>query len=192
MRREIDDRARPIMIPLIKGDHVRLSPDQQQTIATWATMKAMVAEYAESESVTTHHMQRKYLMNHRLPPEKGWAIYIAHYRPTAPMLWASTPFLLLPNHLAARRPNRRATYYNGVASTQIIGQLLIHVIRSTHPRLATMFRFPLPRGRAIFRIWPPTFYSLNWPVGSIDDASAIYIAEAVRNLIRRASSPPST
>jgi len=189
MRQQIENPARPIMIPLIRGEPVRLSPDQQQIVATWAVAKAMVAEFAESESVTTHHTQRKYLMRHFLPPKRGWAVWIAHYPPTgAPMLWVSTPFLLLPNHLAARRPDRRATYYNGVASTQIIGQLLIHVIRSTHPRLARMFRFRLPRGQAIFRIWPPTLFSLTWPACSIDDASATYISEAVREFIGRSGS----
>jgi hypothetical protein len=59
MRHQIDDRARPIMIPLIKGQQIRLSPDQQRTIAAWAAMKAMVAEYGESEYVTTHHTQRR-------------------------------------------------------------------------------------------------------------------------------------
>jgi len=54
MRQHIDERARPILIPLIKGEQVRLTPDRQQIIATWAAMKAMVAEYGESESVTTH------------------------------------------------------------------------------------------------------------------------------------------
>jgi hypothetical protein len=110
MRQQIENRARPIMILLIKGQHVRLSPDQQKIIATWAAMKAMVAEYGELESVTTHHAHRKYLMRHRLPPQRGWSIWIAHYRQqNAPVLWFASPFLVLPDHLAARRPSRRAT-----------------------------------------------------------------------------------
>jgi hypothetical protein len=173
------------MIPLISGAPFRLSPDQQKIVATWASLKAMVAEYAVSESVTTHHMQRKYLMDHCLPPKEDgpFGLHII-----APILWSSSRFLVLPNHLAARRPNRRATYYNGVATTQIIGQLIIHVIRSPHPRLATMFRFHLPEGQSIFRIWPPTSYTLTWPVGTIDDASAGYIAEAMRNFLSHARS----
>jgi len=70
MRQQIDNRARPIMIPLIKGQQLRLSPDQQQIVATWAAMKAMVAEYGESEFVTTHHTQQKYSMTNRLPSKK--------------------------------------------------------------------------------------------------------------------------
>jgi hypothetical protein len=177
------------MIPLIKGQQLRLSPDQQQIVATWAAMKAMVAEYSESEFVTTHHTQRKYLMTNRLPPKKGWSVWIAHYRKTAnvnaPMLWFSTPFLVLPDRVVARRRDRRATYYNGQASTQIIGELLVHVLRSPHPRLALRFQFHLPRRQAIFRIWPPTVYGLGWPAGTIDDASTSYIGEAIKGFMTR-------
>ena len=195
MRQQIDDRVRPIMIPLMKGQQVRLSPDQQRIIATWATMKAMVAEYGELEVVTTHHAHRKYLMKHYLPPKTGWSVWITHYRQEhPPMLWFASPFLVLPDHIVARRRDRRATYYNGHASTQIIGELLIHVIRSSHPRLATMFRFHLPHRQAIFRIWPPTVYGLAWPAGTIDDASATYIANAVKGFMMRNGrrSPPES
>jgi hypothetical protein len=44
MERQIDDRARPMMIPLIQGQQVRLSQTQLRIIATWAAMKAMVTE----------------------------------------------------------------------------------------------------------------------------------------------------
>jgi len=188
MRSCVDERARHVMIPLITGQRVRLSPIQQQIIATWAAMKAMVAEYGESEMVTTHHAQRKYLRQHRKAPA-SWGIWIAHYRAaSAPMLWLSVPFLVLPDHVVARRPDRRATYRNSHATTQIIGQLLIHVVSSPHPRLASMFRFHLPRGQALFRIWPPRLYSINWPTGTIDDGSASYISAAVRTFILRGQS----
>ena len=149
-------------------------------------MKAMVAEYADSEHVTTHHIQRKYLMKHHLPPRKGWSVWIAHYNSVnAPMLWFASPFLVLPDRTVARRRDRRATYYNGHAGTQIIGQLLIHVVRSPHPRLARMFQFHLPAKQAIFRIWPPNAFGLKWPAGTISDASASYISDAVKEFMIR-------
>ncbi len=48
MREFVDDCARPIMIPLITGSHVRIDPSQLRVIATWAAMKAMVAEFDEA------------------------------------------------------------------------------------------------------------------------------------------------
>ena len=187
MRQYVDERARPLLIPLVKGGSLRLLPAQQQIIATWAAMKAMVAEHGESEVATTHHMQRKYLMRHHQPPVNGWSVWIAHYipGPNAPMIWSATPFLVLPDHVVAKRPDRRATYYNSQVNTQILGQLLIHVIRSPHPRLARMFRFKLPKRQALFRIWPPSEFSIDWPRGTIDDRSASYIGYAMMEFMTR-------
>ena len=64
--REIEDRARPILIPLIKGEEIRLSPADQSVIAAWAALKAIVGEYDERMPVTVHHTHRKYLMIPRL------------------------------------------------------------------------------------------------------------------------------
>jgi hypothetical protein len=195
----LDERARPIMIPIITGKSTRINQDQQRILAAWATMKAMVAEFAESEYVTTHHSQRKRMMNKQLPPEKGWSVWIAHYvSQGSRVYWLANPFLLLPHDIAVRRPSRRATYYNGHATTQIIGQLLIHIIRSPMANLSTKWRFKqLPRGQMIFRIWPPTNYSITWPSGTIDDTAASHVADAVKEFMiegerrHRATTAPS-
>jgi hypothetical protein len=79
MRKRIDEPARQVLIPLIEGRETRISPDQQRVIASWATLKAMVAEYDESAHVITHHKQRRYLMNRLEPPKKGWAVWIGHH-----------------------------------------------------------------------------------------------------------------
>ena len=55
MRQRLDEVARPVLIPLIKGEQTRLSPEHQLIVATWAAMKTMVAEYRGRECVTTHH-----------------------------------------------------------------------------------------------------------------------------------------
>ena len=80
MRRCVENKARPIMIPLINGDATlkgattRIFPHQQKIIATWAILKAMVAEYDPQSWVTTHHTQRKYLKRIAAPPPRGWAV----------------------------------------------------------------------------------------------------------------------
>ena len=71
--RRLENLARPILIKLINGEKFRLLPRHQSIIAAWSTMTARVAEYGYSEYVTTHHMQRKYLMKTQLAPKTGWA-----------------------------------------------------------------------------------------------------------------------
>jgi len=184
MRTKVDERARPFLLPLFRGDATRLTPEAQRIIATWAAMKAMVGEYDESSYVTTHHAHRRYLMDHLSPPPHGWAIWIGNYvRKDWPVRWLSTPFLLLPDKQAIKRKNRRATYYNGTSSTQVIGNLFIQIVRSPMHRFVARWRFALPRGETLFRIWPPTQFNIAWPGGAISDRSAEYIAGAVKELL---------
>jgi hypothetical protein len=52
--KNIEDLARRILIPLIRGQDIRLSPDNQTLIATWAVLKAIIGEYDERLPVTVH------------------------------------------------------------------------------------------------------------------------------------------
>jgi hypothetical protein len=52
--KNIEDLARLILIPLIRGQDIRLSPDNQTLIATWAVLKAIIGEYDERLPVTVH------------------------------------------------------------------------------------------------------------------------------------------
>ena len=46
--RRLEDRAEPILLPLFFGEEIRLTPEDQTTVAAWCVMKAIVAEYEES------------------------------------------------------------------------------------------------------------------------------------------------
>jgi len=191
MRKAVEDRARPILLPLIKGDSVRITPAQQELIATWATMKAMVAEWTIRGNVTTNHMQRKRMMWRQLPPERNWGVWIGRFViPFAFWLpcighpkWESHPFLLLSDTVAARRPNKIATYFNSQSSTQVIGELFIHVLRSPMPTLIPRWRFSPPNGGTIFRIWPRTATSIVWPQRTMTDLDAVCTANAFMNFV---------
>ena len=147
----IEDRARPILIPLMRGDEMRIWPDEQALIATWATIKAIVGEYDEHVPATVHHAQ-KYVMKRGLPPSQGWSVWIGHFEKTKWIPeWLSRPFLLRPDEIAAKRKSREATYFNSCASTQILNKLFVHVIHSPHPRLFNRFRFVLLQGGTLFQ-----------------------------------------
>jgi hypothetical protein len=185
--KRLEDRVRPILIPLIKGEETRISTDSQTLIATWAVLKVVIGEHDERLPVTTHHAQRKYLMDRQLPPPKGWAVWIgsfekSHWIPE----WVSRPFLLLPDSVAARRQSREATYFNSGATTQILNKLFIHVIHSPHPRLFNLFPFTLPQGGTLFRVWPSSGISIKWPGGALSDKDAEFAAEAVANMVLEA------
>jgi len=184
MRKHIEDVASPIMTLLIKGEQVRLTPEQQRHIAAWAALKAMIAEYDPNSWVTTHHMQRKYLMRSFLPPSRGWAIWIGHYvRKAWVPYWGSMPFLVVSNKQLCRKgSDRTATYYNSI-STQIMGQLYIQVIRTPSTEVINNWRFALPDKGSLFRIWPPTDTSIKWPGRTMTDRDADYVMGALHEAL---------
>jgi hypothetical protein len=189
MRQLVEDHARPVLLPLIRGEAFRISPAQQQLIATWATMKAMVAEWGQRGHVTTNHMQRKRMMWRQLPPEKNWGVWIGRFvsdanKPESERYhpkWESHPFLLLPDRLAARYPNKIATYFNSQSSTQVIGEFFVHILRSPMPNLIPRWKFTLPNRGTLFRIWPRTETSIVWPQRTMTDLDAVYVANAFMN-----------
>jgi hypothetical protein len=48
-----------------------------------------------------------------------------------------------------------------------------------------MWRFHLPQRQAIFRVWPVSEYGITWPLATIDDSSASYIADAYQEFHHR-------
>ena len=191
MRKAVDEPAQSVMLPLITGKSTRLSPDDQRIIATWATMKAMVAEHDFGAWVTTHHMQRKRMMAKQLPPEHGWGVWIGHYvRNKWVPHWGSNPFLILPDAKAEELAGSPATYFNGCASTQVIGQLFIHVIRSPKRDFVTRWRFAPPNNGTLFRIWPRSKISINWPGKTMTDRDADYVSGAIKDFFFRINTRP--
>lgn len=196
MRERVENVARPIMLPLIEGDQflkgntTLIMPHQQRIIATWAAMKAMVAEFDPQSTVTTHHMQRKYLMQ-RLAPPVGWTVWIGPYlRASWPSHWGSTHFFYAsPKQHARMGSDIRATHHNSHVSTQVIGKLFIQVIRSPAHYYVERWRFNLPDRGSLFRIWPATDTVINWPGQFMSDRDADYALGAVHNdLLKRTAS----
>lgn len=180
----VEDKARPVMISLIKGDPTLITPDHQKAIATWAILKSMIAEYDERSHVTVHHMQRKMLMRKHAPPSHGWGVWIGHYvRKNWAPHWISHPMLIIPDRLAARREDKRATYYNSHTSTQVIGQLFIHVMHSPMPNLIPRWKFTTPDKGTLSRIWPATGFSIRWPLNAMTDNDADYAAAAFYSMV---------
>jgi len=175
----IEDKAKPILTPLIKGDDVIIYPNNQQLIATWATLKVMVAEYDQKSPVTIANSHRKYLYKHKTPPIRGWAIWIGHFEKTRwAAEWLSRP---VPMYFGPPRldlVHKKASRFNAAANTQVIGKMFIHVIHTPMPFNIHRWRFAPPYRGTLFRIWPPAQTHIRWPARALDDADADRISEA--------------
>ncbi len=174
----------PIVAPLIRGEPRRVSVADQTTIATWAVLKSIIGDYGGRQPVVVHHSQRKYIMRHVRPPNRGFGVWIGCFERQAwrPQ-WLSVPMMVLPDRLVKKRPNRMATYYNSSATTQVIGKLFIHVIRFPTRNFVERWQFATPNNGTIFRIWPEPTFSLKFPGRPLDDADADYVSNALPNFV---------
>jgi hypothetical protein len=175
----IEDTIKPVIVPLIVGDRVRLNVREQTLIAAWATLKTMVAAYDRGSKIRIHHMQRKFMMNNKIPPYHGWGVWIGHYeRQNWRSEHISHSMLVLPDKPG--RKSYRANYYNSGASTYVVGKLFIHVIYTPMPRFIQRWRFADLHNGTLYRIWPPTdSFSISWPGSALTDMDADYITGAL-------------
>jgi hypothetical protein len=64
----IEETAKPILGPLIRGSDGTLSSEGQKTLATWATLKVMVAEQSKPEEAVFSDQDRAAFMRERIIP----------------------------------------------------------------------------------------------------------------------------
>jgi hypothetical protein len=177
--REFENQARPILIPLMNGARLRLSPDQQEVVAGWAAMKAMVAEYAPTSHVTTTQAERDQMRASRRPPDQCWAIWIGHYeRKDWPGYLGAAPFAYWPEPEREHLLGVPTTDFNGQASFQVLKKLFIQIIRCQAPSLVEKWRFDARASIGLRKIWPPSGYSFDWPPPTMTDFDADYVASA--------------
>lgn len=190
MRQKIEDQAKPILTPLIRGTAAVLIPSDQAIIAAWAVLKVMVSEYSEHGKVATHWTQRRWMRMRHQAPALGWSVWIGHYeRINWPAEWISLPFFLASKAIVKRRGYREPTYYNASHTTYVVGKLFIQVIHLPMPHdsltLDRLGQVAFPQTQGItFRIWPDPVNIISWPQRALTDLDADKLAGAMQVYLR--------
>jgi hypothetical protein len=177
--RELENKVKPIALPLIMGENCRLFPDDQRILAAWLSLKAIIGEYAGMERTTTK-AQRDRMWKEQLPPAEGWTVWIGDLDPGRyRALWVSSPFSINDD---PTKTGKRASP-NSCASSQVIGRLFAHVLRSEDHELVQTWHFGETARRSLRCIWPTGDTSLVWPPPALTDKVAAEVAEAVKDRI---------
>jgi hypothetical protein len=186
MRKDIEERAQLIIEPMVGGKRLRLSEADQQALAVWAILKVMVVHHR-----FIHHAQLKQMRAKREPP-RTWNVWIATCdRRSLPAQWITRPFGLDPSG-SSRRSGRRGGVSNSHATTQIMNNLLIHVVKLPLKDFASKWRWTDAKGAhfkgTLLQIWPPSRQSYLWPQKPLTDFEADDVADNVfRGFLRLAA-----
>jgi hypothetical protein len=185
--RKQENKMHPLftrMVQATQNEPTRINVRDQNIIAIWFAIKAMVQEYRPDGGRVTHHAQRRRLYKSQQIPSDTWRIWIATYGGQDPSsLWISHPFQLLPEEVRRRRKTRDVTYYNSEIASYVLGQLFVVLIRCPHKPLVREWKHH-PAVGDLRQIWPPTGYSFFWPLAPINDFQAVAATNNVRGFLR--------
>ena len=182
----LQEKAKPLLLPLIRGEAATLDLGAQQTIAAWIAMAVMAAEFDDPSMVTVSQGDRDWLYKTKLAPP-SWRIWIGRYirgswQPhyvhfALPITEEDIPSSALGDHDLA---------YNTQTTTYVVGETLVHVM-STAAGFADIvadWSFPLGIAAKLVEIGGANS-SIAWPrdVLTDDDADAIaslFLREVMR------------
>jgi hypothetical protein len=185
---KLQQRAKPILLPLIRGERTTLGLAAQQTAAAWIAMAVMVAEFDDPAWVTISQEDRDWLYRTNLAPP-SWRIWIGNY--VRGEWQPHYVHFVLPIAAEKHVPSAPLEYpdlpYNTQTTTYVVGQTLVHVM-STTPEFVDIvdgWSFPLGIEAKLAQISPSTSASIAWPLDVLSDDDADLIASAFsREIIR--------
>src|SRR5262249_54540074 len=137
-----------------------------------------------------HHTQLKQMRAKRAPPWR-WNVWMATCaREGFHAQWLTRPMGLDPSG-SPHRSGRRGSIPNSHATTQIIKNLLVHVVKLPMDDFASKWRWTDANNRpfrgTLLQIWPPSGQSYLWPQKLLTDAEVETVADNVyRGFLRLA------
>lgn len=156
----IEEAAKPILEPLIKGEKITLGAAQLEVLAKWATLKTIVCEHdVRGVEVTPQHDRTVFMAEGAIPPY--FNIYLLSHESESRIGYVRT------SHAVSLSPGEPIPPLDGrKKNTQQIsvtlGQIMLHINAARVDGFSIEGRLEMPAvvGR---RIWPPNVVPMTWP-----------------------------
>lgn len=178
-------QVKPLLLPMVLGEPVRLFTKHQTILAAWIAMFVMVVEHrvGDSRVVAVSPRERLDFMTTKQTP-KSWKIWIGRYdrEKWGPIITHTTAEIASDTHNGAYPPGDHPVSPNTHATTFVVGKLFIHVFGSVFPRVVRQKEIAR---EAMPRIWPIRDSPVIWPTEiTLIDRDADDIAFAFANRLR--------
>lgn len=166
--------TKPILLPLMLGEAQHINSDAQATLATWACLKSMVAEFSDPATRATSAADLKRMYDEHLPPPQA-TLWIGEH--------AGTEWTTRYRHQGMRishgvvRPGD-GSLPNGQVTTFAVGRVIFHLL--TLPDGFLYGGVPVSQGpiaECIGQIYPST-PPFDWPFArTLTDADALDLGD---------------
>jgi hypothetical protein len=189
MSNDIQERAKPFLIPLFEGIPTLLYEEAQWAIASWITLASIVAEFDRRSERAVPDKERQRFYKKKTPPPDTWKIWIGAYPGIAAQgfYWHTTIPISSPE-CVPEGGDPDFPYAHTQTTTFVIGKLYAHVFSSPVTDAISKVKMG-PRGAAVLsQIWPVIDRPLKWPKSVMTDRDAGSVPTALFNFFR--STPP--
>jgi len=172
--KELQDAAKPRLLPLLDARPSFIRPYDQKIIAAWAAMCVMTAEYYQPDLVAIPFEDRDYLRLYREPP-KNWKIWIGRYlRGQWKGYWTHHSVLITEN--IPDPPPDPLHHPNTQTTTFVVGQLYIQTFSCALPKITDKWSLDRQGPSILSQLWPVKESFIAWPTNDIRDSDAYRIS----------------
>jgi hypothetical protein len=184
---QLQERAKPILLPLIKGERTVLGLDAQRLLAGWCAMSVMTSDFFYPETQAIPRADRDYLRDHWMPPSDTWKIWIGRYTREKWQAHYIKNSMPITEEDIAEEGDSHVPRSNSQMTTIVVGQLYIHAFSCPFAwlieKIATI---PANGFKKVAQIWPTREHFIAWPTDPLTDREADSIPGAIAHLIERA------
>jgi hypothetical protein len=159
----LDAQVRPLLVPLVTGKELNLTPAAQRSLAAWIAKTIMIAEFASGDGVITPRVERETLRVTMEPP-KSWNIWVAR---SSGRNWVAR----YVRHTAGlgATDTKKGIQKDTQSITLGMGRIIVHVMASNVPGM----KFELPSKADSFHFLWPARKAISWPPrGALDHDEA--------------------
>lgn len=181
----LQNAAKPILLPLMRGERVSLTPRARETLAAWITMFVMVSEFQRPDKVAFQASERELFMK-TLKPPTNYAVWLGMY---VREKWQgiTTHCSIAVNSEAdgvnATNPDG-GLRHNTQSMTVVVGKVYIHVLGSIFPEFARKQRLDRA-GLPLARLWPTGLKPFRWHSADLTEGDARAVSTALIDYYRR-------
>lgn len=186
---QLQTSAKPLLLPMIRGETTVLSRSEQKIVAAWAAMTAMSSEFVDDEFVAIPQEDRDLLREHLRVP-RGWRIWVGRYRWAQGVeRWTHHVFTLAED--GYQGPAGELGHPMNTQTTTICvgNHLVVHVMSSSvgpGQRIIRLWNFPKALGVCLRQIHPAAASSIRWPPPHVLEPRELhYVANTLFDRMQR-------
>jgi len=155
----VDERARPIIEPMIQGSNVVLDRKAQEALAAWACKTAVSARYVLDDPVRKEWTDHLHNNESAIP---GWYIWIGWYEGRLPFSASLHDVSVVPVDAPGGKPGDTPIAEHGVGMTLVVGYLVVQLLAvdgmTGHHDIGYIPLLPIWPSSGLGLIWPPAHH----------------------------------